>query len=71
MKVKFLDLKDLRTKKPAELDAYVSDMQKYRVELLHALQTGKEKGTHQLSLIKKTIARAHTVRVAQAKEEEK
>lgn len=71
MKIKFAPLKDLQAKKPAELDSYITEMQKSRTELLHMIQTGKEKSTHQLGLIKKSIARAHTIRTQQARKEEK
>lgn len=71
MKIAFAPLKDLQSKKPAELDAYIADMQKNHAELVLMIQTGKEKTTHQLGLIKKSIAQAHTVRTQQARKEEK
>jgi ribosomal protein L29 len=71
MKIKFAALKDLQAKKPAELDTYIAEMKKTSAELMHQIHTGKEKSTHQLGLIKKSIARAYTVRTQQAKKEEK
>jgi len=61
MKLKLFTAKDLRTKKPAEISAYIADLKKARLELLEQLQTGKEKTTHQLKLIKRSIATAHTI----------
>lgn len=70
-KPKLLSIEDLRKKKPAELQQYVIDLQKNKVELLHALTTNKEKRSHQLGLIRRSIARAKTVLAQQTKEEEK
>lgn len=71
MKVKFINLKDLQAKKLAEIDSYIAELKKAHTDLTHSIHTGKEKTTHQLGLIKKSIARAHTVRSMQAKKEEK
>lgn len=71
MKITFAPLKDLQSKNPAELDAYIAEMRKNHAELVQMIHTGKEKSTHQIGLIKKSIARAHTVRTQQAKKEEK
>lgn len=70
-KLKLLSIEDLRKKKPAELQEYIISLQKSKTELLHALTTNKEKQSHQLGLIRKSIARAKTVLAQQAKEEEK
>ena len=61
MKLKLFTAKELRTKKPTEISAYTADLNKARLELLEQLQTGKEKTTHQLKLIKRSIATAHTI----------
>ncbi|MBP9738415.1 50S ribosomal protein L29 [Candidatus Saccharibacteria bacterium] len=70
MKLKTLTPKDLRGKKPAELDAYLLDLQKQQVELTHLLSINKDKQTHQVSIIKRAIAQVKTVQtqVAQGKE---
>lgn len=61
MKLKITPVKDLRTKKPAELAKYVSELRVAQTELSHGLATNKEKQTHQVKLIKKAIATAQTV----------
>lgn len=69
MKIKTLTMKELVTKKPAEIEKYVTELTKTQAELNHALRTGKEKQTHQMKLVKKAIARAKTVQSAQTGEE--
>lgn len=71
MKVKFLSQKELQSKKPAEIDVYIAELQKNHAELVHLIQTGKEKTTHQLGQIKKSIARAYTAQTQQTQKEEK
>lgn len=70
MKIKISLVKDLAGKKPAELDAYVTDLQKQLAELLHQIALNKEKQTHQIGMLKKAIAKAHTVKttISQGKE---
>ncbi len=69
MKVKLLSIKDLRTKKDAELAAYIAELQTSYQELIHALNTNKETKTHHLGAIKKSIARAKTIQTALSGEE--
>lgn len=69
MKLKLMSLKDMQSKDVSELQAYCQELQATKAELTHLLHTGKEKSTHQLGLIKKSIARAKTL--AKIKEEEK
>lgn len=71
MKVKTLTIKDLRTKKPSELEKYIAELQKSQAELIHAISINKEKQTHQHSVIRRAIARAKTVQAEAAKEKEK
>jgi len=67
-KIKLLTVKDMRTKKPAELHKYVSELKAQRIELLEQLSTGKEKTTHLIGKIKKSIAQAQTIATEQSKE---
>ncbi len=61
MATKLLSVKDLRSKKPAEITKYISELKKERVSLLEQLQTGKTKETHRLKAMKRSIATALTV----------
>ena len=61
MKLKLLELKDLRTKKIVDIEKYIAELQKSLSELNHSIYTSKENKTHQISVIKKAIARAKTV----------
>jgi ribosomal protein L29 len=61
MKIKLLSVKELRTKKEGELNNYIAELQVNRSNLIDAIQTGKEKTTHQLGQIKRSIAKAKTV----------
>lgn len=69
MKIKTLTIKELRSKKPAEIEKYVLELKKSQSELSHEIYTNKETKTHQLGVIRKAIARAKTVQTAVAKEE--
>lgn len=69
MKAKNLNAKELAAKKPAEIEAYIVELQKNLTELMHQINTGKENKTHQINVIKKAIARAKTVKTAVAGEE--
>ena len=62
MKIKLISVKDMRTKKPADLDKYILDINNSRADLLEQLQTSKEKSTHQLSQMKRSVAQAKTVK---------
>ena len=61
MKIKTLTGKEMRTKKPAELTAYIESLKKDRTSLLLELQSGKSKQTHQLGELRRSIAQAHTL----------
>lgn len=67
MKIKTLTIKELRTKKPVEIEKYVVELKKSQTELIHALSTNKETKSHQISVIKKAIAQAKTILSAQVK----
>ena len=69
MKIKLLSVKDKKKKKDAEISAYIAELQTSYQELTHALNTNKETKTHQLGAIKKSIARAKTIRTALSGEE--
>lgn len=71
MKLTILTTKELRSKKPAEIDAYIAQLQNDQIELNHARFTGKETKTHQVAIIKKAIARAYTVKAQANAGEEK
>lgn len=68
MKAKVLQFNDLKAKKPAELKVYISEMQHKRTELLQELHTNKSKQTHQLGLMKRSVAQARTILVQTDKE---
>lgn len=61
MKLKTFTTKELRAKKATEIEKYIVELKKSQSELNHALYTNKEKQTHQVSVIKKAIARAHSI----------
>ena len=61
MKIKTLTVKELRTKKPEEVTKYITELQTTMTELIMAISTNKEKQTHQIGLIKKSIAKANTI----------
>lgn len=58
MKLQLLTPKDLRSKKSSDIDQYIIDLEKQRIELLHLIATNKEKQTHQIGYIKRAIAQA-------------
>lgn len=68
MKVKTLSVKELRTKKPAEIEKYIAEIKASQAELNHAIYTNKEKQTHQVGMLKKAVARAKTILAAQSAE---
>lgn len=65
MKLKLSTTKELRGKKPAEIDAYIVEMKNTLAELRREVARNQDNKTHQISLLKKTIARAQTVKTAQ------
>jgi ribosomal protein L29 len=71
MKLKLLTVKELRTKKAADVSTYVAELRQNYVQLQHAIATNKDKQTHQLGQIKKAVARAHTIMNEQAAQNDK
>ena len=71
MKLKTLTPKELRTKKPADIEKYIIELEQSQVELNLALNTNKEKTTHQIGIIKKAIARANTIQTELGAQKEK
>ncbi len=71
MKLKTLTIKELRAKKPAELEKYIVELENTQTEHNHALYTNKDNQTHQVKLIKKAIARAYTVQSSVTEGKEK
>ncbi|HMS31061.1 MAG TPA: 50S ribosomal protein L29 [Candidatus Saccharibacteria bacterium] len=69
MKLKTLTVKELRAKKPAELQQYVEELETSFKQLHLGISTNKEKQTHQHGVIKKSIARAHTIAAEQVNQE--
>lgn len=69
MKLAVQSFKDLQGKKPADINAYVVKLRVQLAELQHQVATGKEKQTHQLRELKRSIAQAHTVLTAKGKEQ--
>lgn len=61
MKLKTLTTKELRAKKPADISAYLVELELSQVAHNLGLNTNKDKQTHQVEVIKKAIARAKTV----------
>lgn len=61
MKLSVVNMKDLRAKKPEDVQKYVFELQKQLAELTHLIALQKEKKTHQLSQLKRAIAQAKTV----------
>ncbi len=62
MKLKLTTVKELRTKKPADIDKYIVELKKTQADLNHAIYTNKDKQTHQVGEIKQAIARAMTIK---------
>lgn len=71
MKVKTLTIKDLRVKKSADIEKYLTELRKSSVELQHQIAINKENKTHQLAVIKKAIAQAKTIQSELVNGEEK
>ena len=61
MKLAIVNMKDLRAKKPSDVEKYITELQKQLAELTHLITLQKEKQTHQLSQLKRAIAQAKTV----------
>ena len=71
MKLNTLTVKELRTKKPADIEKYLVEMELSQVAHNLGLNTNKEKQTHQVKVIKKAIALAKTVQTEANKGKEK
>lgn len=69
MKVSLLTIKDLKGKKSADIDAYITTLQTQKAELVHQISLQKENKTHQIAVIKRAIAQAKTVQTQQGKEQ--
>ena len=70
MKLKLLTTTDLRSKKSVDIDQYVTDLKRQRIELMHLIATNKEKQTHQIGEIKRAIAQAKTLQAQALRGEE-
>lgn len=66
MKIKFLSSEELRGKKNSDIDKYIIEMKNTLAELRREISRNQDNKTHQVSLVKKTIARACTIQTAQA-----
>ncbi len=71
MKTKLLTATDLQSKKEADITKYIAELEADYIQLVHDLQVGKSKQTHQLKNIKRAIAQSKTIlaqKIAQEKE---
>ena len=71
MKLKTLTSKELRAKKSADIEKYIIELEQSQVDLNLALNTNKDKQTHQIKIIKKAIARANTIQTELSAQKEK
>jgi ribosomal protein L29 len=71
MKLTLLTVKELRTKKVADVNTYATELRQNYVQLKHEIATNKNKQTHQLGQIKKAVAQAHTIMNEQAVQNDK
>lgn len=62
MKLKLTTYKDLKSKKSADLDKYITDTKKQLSELTHLISTNKDKQTHQVKQLKRVVAQAKTIK---------
>ncbi len=69
-KLNILSVKDLRLKKPVELEKHLVELTAAQTALAHDLATNKSKATHNQGNIKRQIARTKTI-AHQTKREEK
>ncbi len=68
MKIKFSTPEELRSKKVSEIEKYILDMKNTLAELCREISRKQDNKTHQIKLVKKTIARARTVQSAQTQQ---
>lgn len=61
MKLKLITTKELHTKKPAELAKYLTELKTTLNDLQYQIHTNKDKQTHQLKILKRSIARVKTI----------
>ncbi len=64
MKLKFLTTQEMQKKKTNELETYVIEMKTSLAVLQREIARNQDNKTHQISLVRKTIARAKTVQTA-------
>jgi large subunit ribosomal protein L29 len=62
-----MDLKDLKTKSPAELAEHLEELRKEQFNLRMQRGTGQLTQTHQLRNVRREIARAKTLITAKSK----
>ncbi len=60
-KFTYLPIKEVRTKKPAELQVYLDAVAKQQRELVHSLRTNKANTTHLMKKNRREIARIKTI----------
>jgi ribosomal protein L29 len=61
MNTKLLLVKDLRSKKVADISEYINNLKTELHSLSHDLTVGKSKKTHEFRVLKKSIAQAKTI----------
>ena len=64
MKLKFLTTQEMQKKKTDELETYVIEMKTSLAVLQREIARNQDNKTHQIRLVRKTIARAKTVQTA-------
>lgn len=70
MKIKLLTIKDLQKKSETELKEYIEETKAVLGQLYRDILANKDKQTHQVAQLKKSIARAKTL-VMQSSGEDK
>ena len=70
MKVKISSMDELKKLKTADLDKYVKSIDSQLTELNHLVATNKDKQTHIFKQLKKSKARANTLKTNLLKEKE-
>lgn len=71
MKLKITTTQDLSSKKPAEIQKYITELKQSYNELVRNIHTNKETKTHQLGQIRKAVAQAKTVQTQQQRSKDK
>ncbi|MCA9301262.1 50S ribosomal protein L29 [Candidatus Saccharibacteria bacterium] len=71
MNMKLLLVKDLRSKKVADISEYINNLKTELHSLSHDASVGKSKKSHEFRVLKKSIAQAKTILTEVSEEKEK